>query len=334
MLHVSQPYNDPRFNPEIDRKTGFVTRNLLTAPMLDLAGRPVGVIQAINKSGGDFDAVDEAMIQLLAAQAGVAIQRYNLQQAAIEATALRREMELAKAVQQALIPKTPPRIDGIECIGYSKTASATGGDCYDLWETADGKLGIFLGDATGHGIAPAMVVSQTRTLVRAMCDARGSDPRDLLTCVNARLAQDLDAGHFVTAFVGFVSPGGKLDWCAAGHGPILIRTAHDQPVHTLDANAPPLGVVPSLPADDVEPVELCAGGLLCVPSDGITDAFKPGTGVSEDFGSGRVVKILNESTSLSLQQVIEQLKSAVRAWEGTDDPRDDQTLVIARRISG
>ncbi|HWP40509.1 MAG TPA: GAF domain-containing protein, partial [Tepidisphaeraceae bacterium] len=94
-LHVPRPYDDPRFNPDPDRRSGFVTRNLLTAPMLDMDGKPVGVIQAVNKSVGDFDGSDEVMIQLLADQAGVAIQRYNLQQTAVQAMALRREMDLA-----------------------------------------------------------------------------------------------------------------------------------------------------------------------------------------------------------------------------------------------
>jgi phosphoserine phosphatase len=222
-LHVPRAYDNPRFHPDPDRRSGFVTRNLLTAPMLDMDGKPVGVIQAVNKSVGDFDGSDEVMIQLLADQAGVAIQRYNLQQAAVQAMALRRKMDLARAVPQALIPQTVPRIEGISAAGYTKAASITGGDCYDLWKTSDGRLGIFLGDASGHGIGPAMVVTQTRTLIRAMCDVRRDvSRREVLACANARLVQDLEAGQFVTAFVAFVSQD-RAEWCSAGQGPVLFR---------------------------------------------------------------------------------------------------------------
>src|SRR5262249_34900626 len=87
VVHVADPYKDSRFNPEPDRRSGFVTRNLLTVPMPDLDGTPVGVIQAVNKKeGGSFQTIDETMLELLADQAGVAIQRYGLQQAAIQAT--------------------------------------------------------------------------------------------------------------------------------------------------------------------------------------------------------------------------------------------------------
>src|SRR5450432_2352289 len=148
VVHVPQPYEDPRFNPEPDRASGFVTRNLLTVPMVDLDGKPVGVIQAVNKKNHTYHATDQTMIQLLADQAGVAIQRYNLQQDAVEAMALRREMDLARLVQQKLLPDSPPRVEGINVAGWAKPASITGGDCYDLWKTPDGKLGIFLGAAT------------------------------------------------------------------------------------------------------------------------------------------------------------------------------------------
>src|SRR5687768_6309877 len=89
VICVDDPYHDPRFNPEPARRSGFVTRNLLTAPMKDLDGQPLGVIQAVNKSravagvaeadGGAFSESDTALVQLLSEQAGVAIQRHKLQ---------------------------------------------------------------------------------------------------------------------------------------------------------------------------------------------------------------------------------------------------------------
>src|SRR5205085_11322368 len=137
------------------------------------------VIQAVNKKTATFNDTDRAMIQLLADQAGVAIQRYRLQLAALEIVALRREMDLAKKVQEKLIPKSPPDVPGLEATGWTRAASVTGGDCFDLWRMHDGRLGIFLGDASGHGLAPALVVSQVRTLVRAISETE-PDPGRLL----------------------------------------------------------------------------------------------------------------------------------------------------------
>ena len=106
LFHCKKPYEDPRFNPEPDRRSGFVTRNLLTAPMVDLKRNPVGVIQAVNKSSAaGFTEADESLIQLLADQSGVAVQRYGLQQERSKGAEMRREIDLAKFVQEALIPK-------------------------------------------------------------------------------------------------------------------------------------------------------------------------------------------------------------------------------------
>lgn len=328
VLHVPDPYHDTRFNPEPDRRTGFVTRNLLAAPMVDLERRPVGVIQAINKSTGAFEPTDSGLIQLLADQAGVAIQRYNLQQRAIEAVALRREMELAKAVQQKLIPASPPKIPGIDCIGWTLPASITGGDCFDLWTTADGRLGILVADATGHGIGPAMVVSQARTLIRALCD-RQPDPCALLSLVNSRMADDLDAGQFVTAFLAFLSSDGKLTWCSGGHGPILTSTSGGAPYQVLEPSAPPLGVLPDFMAQRSESMQLTQGGNIVVVSDGIIEAF---CASREQFGVQRVIETLTADQSEPLQHMLERLRRAVSQWQGGEEPRDDQTFVIARML--
>jgi phosphoserine phosphatase len=328
--HVASPYEDPQFNPEPDRRAGFVTRNLLTAPMVDIDRKPVGVIQAVNKATGGFEPSDAGMIQLLADHAGVAVQRYHLQQAAVEAVALRREMELAKQVQQALIPPAAPKIDGIDAVGWTLPASITGGDCYDLWRTADGRLGIFLADATGHGIGPAMVVSQARTLVRALCEIY-ADPRELLARANTRMVEDLDSGQFVTAFVGFLSPTGELRYCSAGQGPILIQSSREAAIATVEPEAPPLGVVADFMADSSTTVRLAPGGALYMLSDGIFEAFSPSR---EEFSAARTMRLLEESREEVLEDILRTLRAAVCTWQGTVEPRDDQTVVIARFAGG
>jgi phosphoserine phosphatase len=321
-------YDDPKFNREPDKETGFVTRNLLAAAMVDVDRQRIGVIQAINKrEWGGFTLADESLIQLLADQAGVAIQRYQLQQAAMQGVALRREMELAKEIQEALIPQQPPAIPGIECIGWTQPASITGGDCFDLWQLADGRLGIFLADASGHGIGPALVVSQARALVRSMCDLE-PDPSKLLARVNHRLWDDLETGRFVTAFIGILDPQtGDLSWSSAGHGPILIRSDPDRPVQAFDALAPPLGIVEDFRPDAAPRVRLSKHGSIYVISDGIFEAVGETGG---EFGVNRVIEILS-SANCGIQRQLDELRTSVKQWQGKSEALDDQTIVIARR---
>jgi serine phosphatase RsbU (regulator of sigma subunit) len=297
--------------------------------MVDLSRRPIGVIQAINhRDSIGFGESHQSLIQLLADQAGVAIQRYRLQESALEATSLRREMELASEVQQALIPKEPPRFAGFDVTGWTKPASTTGGDCFDLWKTHDGRLGVFVGDASGHGLGPALVVSQTRTVVRAMCD-QIPDPHELLACANARLSEDLQLGQFVTAFLGFISSDGELTWSAAGHGPILVRRSADAEIHKLQPPAPPLGVVPDYMGRRTKKLKIGPGGMLAVFSDGVTEAWDS-TGVMYDVS--RLVERLSSLRDEPVSRQLASIQSELRRWQGGDVPNDDQTVVIAKKV--
>jgi phosphoserine phosphatase len=325
-LNIADAYADIRFNREVDRTTGFVTRNLLTVPMIDLKGKPLGVIQAVNKIGGIFQREDEETIELLAAQGGVAIQRYHLQVDAIQVVELRREMDLAKRVQESLLPKSPPRFERINAVGWTKPASVTGGDAYDLWSISPDKLGIFLGDASGHGLAPALVVSQARTLARALAEI-DCDPRWVLTRVNNRLVNDLELGRFVTVFMACLDVTGKLTWASAGHGPILCRRSPKHAIEVLDPTAPPIGVLDDFSVDQTEVIPIEPGGMLIVMSDGIFEAMGPG---GDMFGVERVVKILDEGVNVSPEAILLNVREAVLAWQGKDEPNDDQSIVLVQ----
>ncbi|MEO6435500.1 MAG: PP2C family protein-serine/threonine phosphatase, partial [Tepidisphaeraceae bacterium] len=244
------------------------------------------------------------------------------------AAAMRHEMDLARRVQDAMLPKKMPDVQGVEAMGWTRAASVTGGDCFDLWRTNDGRLGILLADASGHGLAPTLVVSQVRTLIRAFAEV-DPHPRRLLERVNVRLAEDLESERFVTAFLAFLAPDGTLDWCSAGHGPILIRSSADAAITELVPSELPLGVMPELTGEAVPPVLLSAGGLLAVVSDGIFEAM---TSAGEQFGMPRVVELLDANRACSPKQIIEALRDAATKWTGSEEPKDDQTIVIARKL--
>lgn len=327
-IHVPDPYADPRFNPEPDRASGFRTRSLLTTPMADVDGKPVGVIQAVNKKGERFTDSDLPLIRLLADQAGVAIQRFRLEQAALAGAELHREMTLAQAVQNGMIPKDPPCIPGVVCAGYTRPASITGGDAFDLWILPDGRLGVFLGDASGHGIAPALVVSQARTLLRALCEVE-SDPADLIRRINARLSQDLTDGRFVTMFFALVAGDGTIEWTSGGHGPILVQRSPGGAVEQLMPPGTMVGWIDPYPIDRVAPLRLEPGGRLIVLSDGIFEAFAP---TGEKLEVEPVIELVTGFGG-SPQDLLEEIRSLVRRWQQGDDPRDDQTAVIVQRAS-
>ncbi len=242
----------------------------------------------------------------------------------------RHEMSLAKNVQVALIPKEMPTIDGIEPFGWTKPADETGGDLFDLWTLPDGRLGILVADASGHGLAPSVIVSQVRTLVRALSEIE-NHPNGLLARVNARLAQDLEPARFVTAFLGFLDSAGTLHWASAGHGPMLWCAKDGEEYQSLDATALPLGIMPDYMGDEIGPLQLDISGMLVVTSDGI---FEAPASNGDQFGIERVVETLKNYAGKSTIEISGAIREAVTKWQTTPDkPVDDQTTVIIRRVA-
>ena len=326
VVRVLDPYADPRFNREPDLRSGFRTRDLLSAPMKGLDGKPIGVIQCLNKLDGTFSESDLALVQLLADQSGIAVQRHQLQVEAVRAAELRREMDLARRAQEKLIPKSAPPVPGLCAVGWTLPASMTGGDCFDLWRLPDGRLGVLLADASGHGLAPAMIVSQARSLIRALSEIDG-DPHNVLARVNERLMQDLESNQFVTAFLAFIAPDGILQWSSAGHGPVFVRLRVGQGLATLDPPVQPLGIAPW---NDPPPpvVSLAPGGSLFLVSDGIFEAHDA---TGEQLGVERMVGALNEAQERPPVDILAAIKDLVARWHAGREPADDQTIVIVQR---
>ena len=327
VVHVPDAYADARFNRDVDRASGFTTRDVLAAAMADVTGKPRGVLQVVNSPAGLFDESDRLLIQLLADQAGVAIQRYRLQQDAMRAATLRREVELARRVQERMLPaaNATPCVGAIDVCGWARPASVTAGDCYDFWKLPDGRLGLFLADACGHGLGPTLVVSQVRSLVRALSEIE-TDPWAVLRRVNARLHADLDEVRFVTAFFAMLSTDGTAQFVSAGHGPILVRTGAGQPIEEVLPTEPPLGVMDAWAECTTCNVELGPGSTLVVVSDGIIEARNPG---GEQFGVERTIQAIDGAGPARSSGLANGLRGALDRWMATTPAADDQTLLVA-----
>jgi serine phosphatase RsbU (regulator of sigma subunit) len=260
----------------------------------------------------------------------VIVESIERNRVAMENAVISKEMDLARQVQVALIPTSAPKIIGLESEGWALTASVTGGDCYDLWQLKDGRLAILLADASGHGLAPAMIVSQVRTLARTLCDFE-THPHGLLARINRRLADDLETTRFVTAFMGFLSPDGTLEWASAGHGPMYWSPQGTGEMLELDSTGMPLGIMPECFLEDQQsPLKLEEHGSLIVFSDGIFEAHAPDGNM---FGVERIKEILERMNGQPPAPILEALRTAVRAWQQKTEPEDDQTIVVVRRVA-
>jgi sigma-B regulation protein RsbU (phosphoserine phosphatase) len=329
-INVPDCYADPRFDAAMDRRSGFRTRCSVTLPLVDPRGALVGVMQVLNKEGGVFDDADVLLAEALAAQCAVALSRVRMTEALIEGERLRQELELARQVQQSTLPAAMPVVSGYDMHAHFQPAEQTGGDTYDLALVAQGLL-VVLADATGHGIAPALAVTQMQAMLR-MALRLGSDLPTAFREVNDRLAETLPDDRFITAFVGLLDPGThRLRFLSGGQGPVLHFHAGSGACDVLGPTSFPMGAMPlARPRPPVE-LALAPGDWVVLLSDGIYETTGPD---GSTFGEARVIDLVRAHGAERAEQLSGRLLDAVRDFAQGGPQADDITLVVVKREAG
>jgi phosphoserine phosphatase len=327
IINVPDCYADPRFNPEVDRKSGYRTRCMLTLPLIDHKDVLVGVLQVLNKRGGPFDRYDEALATAVAAQCAIALQRVRMTEALFEAEALRQEMEMARVVQQSTLPSTMPVLPGYDVYGTFRPASATGGDTFDLAHTEQGFL-VVLGDATGHGLAPALSVTQMHAMLRTAFRL-GADLDTAYWQLNNQLAETLPDDRFITAFIGLLDASiHRLRFHSGGQAPILCYRPASQDFSRRKPTSFPLAAM-SLPAPrQAVKFDFDAGDILVLLSDGI---YEYHNAQGEQFGEQRVEDLVRAHHDKPMAELSALLLQAVRDFAQGAPQEDDMTVVLVKR---
>jgi phosphoserine phosphatase RsbU/P len=329
-INVPDCYADARFDRSVDLRSGFVTRCALTLPLVDHAGGFVGVMQVLNKAGGVFDGADEALAEALAAQCAVALARVQLTAALIAGEKQRQALELARELQLSTLPQALPALAGYDMHATFLPAEQTGGDTYDLALIEPGLL-VVLGDATGHGIAPALSVTQMHAMLR-MALRLGADLETAFRQVNDQLAETLPAGRFVTAFIGLLDARThRLRFLSGGQGPILHWRAAAGDCVTHKATSFPMGAMPVRKLRPAVEIAFAPGDILALLSDGIYE-YEDAAGAQ--FGAARVEAALRAHHRASAAALSERLLHEVRAFAQGAPQADDVTMVLVKRLAG
>lgn len=330
-INITDAYADPRFDRAWDRASGFRTRSILCLPMRNHEGKLIGVIQVLNKRDGPFTPYDEQLLGAFSTHAAIALDSARLIQHYIEKQKMEQALEIARDIQQSLFPKSDPAVAGYQVAGHSWPCEHTGGDYYDYLQFPDGSLGLVVADVTGHGIGPALLMSEARAVVRALA-SRSSSVAEVLTRANAFLAEDFEAGRFVTMFLGQLAPQeGRFRYSSAGHGePLLYRGATGEFLG-LESTGPPLAVLPDAEFPEGEAVTLAPGDVLVVTTDGVEEAMNL---AREQYGRERLRQVLADHRRASAQDILTRIYQETIAFIGPAPRQDDITLVVVKAAEG
>jgi len=328
VINVPDCYADPRFNRDVDQASGYRTRCLLAVPLIGHDGTLVGVLQVLNKHDGVFTTQDQNIALALAAQCAVALQRVRLIADLVVKEKMERELSIARDVQMRVLPTTMPTVAGYDIAGWSRPADQTGGDVYDLIRLDSHRLMLLLGDATGHGIGPALSVTQVRAMLR-MAMRLGADLDRVFTHINDQLVQDLADNRFVTAFLGVLDTDSHaITYHSGGQAPLLLFHAANGECEWRDATTFPMGMMEVLRPTNAEVFQLAPGDIVCLVSDGIFEY--PNT--SDDFfGDDRFGEIVRAHQHEPMARLIEIVLAAVEQFGAGVAQLDDMTLLLVRR---
>jgi len=250
-------------------------------------------------------------------------------QEAREVERIRGELETARSIQQALLPKAAPRLAGYDVAGWNQPADQTGGDYFGWQELPDGRVAFTLADVTGHGIGAALIAATCHAYTRAGM-AEQSDLGAIVSHLNRLLCDDLPPGKLVTFVAAALEPGeGRLDLLSAGHGPLLLYTASDDRVQSFDAHGIPFGIIPTMPYGPAQKIQMAAGDLLVLLTDGFFEWENAG---GDDFGIPRLQETIRAARSLPASQIISSLHEAVVRFAGGTRQLDDLTAVVVKRV--
>ena len=259
---------------------------------------------------------------------GSKLRGQRLEHERIERERFERELQVARSIQQASLPKEVPQLEGWQISPFYKPAREVGGDFYDFHILSEGRLGVVVGDATGKGIPAALVMSTTCGMLQLAARALdSSSPGEVLAQVNETLFARIPPNMFVTCFYAILDPSsGRFAYANAGHDPPYLRSQGGD-CEELKARGMPLGLMPSMSYEEKESV-LNVGEAALFYSDGLVEAHDP---QRKMFGFPRlkalVAKHGDEEEALG-KLLMEELHFFVgERWE----QEDDITLLTLRR---
>jgi sigma-B regulation protein RsbU (phosphoserine phosphatase) len=244
-----------------------------------------------------------------------------------EQALLERESHLlaAQEIQTRLWPSTPPSLPGFDIAGAAFPAAYAAGDYFDYFPMLDGSLALVIGDVSGHGLGPAIVMALTYAHLRSLAQVHTS-VEDILARVNRFLTNETD--HFVTLIFGRLVPGARsFIGVNAGHPPGYVLNSSNRIKARIESKTMPLAILSDATFPSSDPVTLDTGDIILLLTDGILEA-RSAEGTA--FGTERVLAIVRAHRDRSAREIIAAIHRGVCDFCQPDRPADDITAIVVK----
>jgi len=301
-------------------------QSILSVPLM-CKGNLIGVLNIFNKKDiGGFSNNDQRLLSIIASQSAQIIENARLYEEEKQLRRYENELEMARNIQEGLIPKEVPKTEKLDISSFFNPADEVGGDYFDYLDLGNDKIGIVMADVSGHGAAAALVMTMMKGIVHAITSGFES-PEKALAELNSILNQIGPKEKFVTMmFLVFDLRSMKLEYSSAGHPPLVFYNSKSKTCELVEFICPALGIS-SLSQYKQKQMTLSPGDLILVYTDGVTEAFNE---EQEMFEETRLLEAVQEVAKQTAAKTIEHVKKQLKEFIKDASQSDDVAMIAIK----
>jgi phosphoserine phosphatase RsbU/P len=325
IVNIPDAYADPRFNPDVDKRTGYHTRNILCLPIRNKNGKIIAALQLLNKKDGPFSNENTEFLLTLSGHMALALENAQLHQVLLDKQRMEKELELARGIQRSLLPETAPVVEGFDIALLNEPCFAVGGDYYDFLSLGRQTLLVVIADVEGKGVSSALIMSNLQATLRVLVLHLHS-LNEIAEALNRMMWNDTRAEKYLSLFMGLIDVRRKtIHYINCGHvPPVIVRPGKD--TVSLTEGGMVIGLFEKAQYErGVE--KFYPGDVLVLCTDGITESMDA---EHDEYGAERMVAAVSAVADKPAPAIVASVSADVAQFSRFGTHIDDKVMIAIK----
>jgi serine phosphatase RsbU (regulator of sigma subunit) len=325
IVNIPDAYADPRFNPDVDKRTGYRTRNILCLPIRNKNSKIIAALQLLNKKDGPFSNENTEFLLTLSGHMALALENAQLHQVLLDKERMEKELDLARGIQRSLLPETAPVVEGFDIALLNEPCFAVGGDYYDFLSLGRQTLLVVIADVEGKGVSSALIMSNLQATLRVLVLHLHS-LNEIAEALNRMMWNDTRAEKYLSLFMGLIDVRRKtIHYINCGHvPPVIVRPGKE--TISLTEGGMVIGLFEKAQYErGVE--KFNTGDVLVLCTDGITESMDA---EHDEYGAERMVAAVSAAADQPAPKIVSTVSSDVATFSRHGTHIDDKVMIVIK----